>query len=110
MNAKRMGLLASLAIVSILLGSGFIASAQETTCVPKTLGYGSGQNISYCPISEQPYFINSYNGQVNNLITSGNALSDLGTWISANLGSLLILAIVITIVLAIADLILRARK
>jgi hypothetical protein len=107
MNAKRMGLLATLVITMTLFG-GMIASGQ-ITCVPSQVSTANAQPYRVCPISQNPYFINSYNGQVNNLIFSGNALSDLGTWIAGNLGSLLVLAIVIVLALGIWDIYQRRK-
>ena len=99
MNAKRMGMLASLAFTMALLG-GMMASA--ASCVPTTGGPG-GAGGTFCPISSNPYFISTYNGAVQNGIFSAGALSDFGAFLSANLINFLILGIVLVIAYAIFD-------
>lgn len=103
MNAKRMGLLASLAILLSLFGGTLVHAASQSnnyaaggTCIPATGG-------PYCPLANQPAFQQSVIGQQANLISSGNALSDLGTWVANNLGSLFILALVLAIAFGIWD-------
>jgi hypothetical protein len=97
MNATRIGL-ASLAVLLTL--GGLIASAQVTTCIPSSGG-------QFCAISQNADFQAAYGIQQSNLIFSGVAISNLGTWITANIGGLLILAIVIGLVFAIWDRVYR---
>jgi len=100
MNAKRMGMLASLAFTMALLG-GMMASA--ASCVPTTGSGVSGSGCTYIPISSSQYFQSTYAGTVQNGIFAAGALSDFGAFLSANLINFLILGIVLVIAYAIFD-------